>query len=81
MTPVEQLDRNAAGKAFAVLDDQGVAFRLLAGSPAFDEAPALSGAAVFRPAPGRAMKDWVAVPTAHAERYTHFADAALTVLG
>ncbi|MDT0466456.1 hypothetical protein [Streptomyces gibsoniae] len=73
--------QNRHGKAFAVQQPDALVFRLIAGSPAFEQALALPGAAVFEPAPGRAMKDWIAVPEAHADHYPRLAEAALDALG
>ena len=69
-------------KAIACLFEDTMAFKLGAGTTEHAEALALSGARLFDPSgKGRAMKDWVCVPVAHAGRWTAFGEAALKHLG
>jgi hypothetical protein len=69
------------GRAFAAFRGERAALRLVAGTPAHDEALALPGAAPFDPSgKGRPMKDWVAVPAAHADQWPWLAEAALDAL-
>jgi hypothetical protein len=68
----------AHGKAFACLKGDSLAFRLGDGTPAHAESLALPGAALFDPSGNhRPFKDWVAIPHSHADRWLHFARAAL----
>jgi hypothetical protein len=70
--------KNANGKALASLFGDAVVFRLVAGTPEHAEALGLTGAELFDPGgSGRAMRDWVVVPAAHADRFVRFATAAL----
>jgi hypothetical protein len=69
------------GKAFACLFGEGVAFKLMAGTPEHGEALGLPGAVLFDPsARDRPMKDWVCVPAAYAQRWPGYAQAALARL-
>jgi hypothetical protein len=64
-------------KALACLFHESMAFKLGAGTEEHTGALALSGAELFDPSgTGRAMKDWVCVPVAHADRYLDLAEAA-----
>ncbi|MBH0084270.1 hypothetical protein [Salinibacterium sp. SWN167] len=66
------------GKGFACLKDDFLAFRLGAGSDAHTAALVLDGSELFDPSgKGRPFKDWVAVPSAHAEQWSELAEAAL----
>lgn len=68
------------GKAFACLHNGELACRLGQGTQPHDEALALAEAHLFDPAgSGRAMKDWVSIPSAHQKRWPEFAAAALSV--
>jgi hypothetical protein len=65
-------------KSIACLHNEGMAFKLGAGTPEHVEALALSGANLFDPSgTGRAMKDWAWVPVAHAAHWLGFANAAV----
>jgi hypothetical protein len=64
------------GKGFAGLFGDAVVFKL--GGTAHAAALALSGAALFDPSGmGRAMKEWVVVPSKHSKRWSTFAHDAL----
>jgi hypothetical protein len=68
----------SGGKMFAGLYADAMTFKLGAGTPALAEALALKGAKLFDPSGiGRAMKDWVQIPVAHAKRWPDFARTAL----
>ena len=70
--------RAPSGKAFAAWHPDFLVCRLVAGTPEHAEALGLPGAVLFDPSgAGRAMKDWVVVPVAHAEHWERFATAAL----
>jgi hypothetical protein len=69
-----------AGKAFACLKGDDLAFRLGAGSTAHGEALGLAGAVLFDPSgKGRPFKDWVAVPVSCSARWPDLAERALEV--
>jgi hypothetical protein len=71
--------KDQAGKAFACLLRDEVAFRLGRDSPAHASALELAGAHLFDPTgKDRPMKDWVSVPPAHAERWFELAELALS---
>jgi hypothetical protein len=71
----------AHGKAFACLKGDLLAFRLIAGTSAHDDALTLSGAELFDPSGNkRPFKDWVAVPTAHSGQWPRLAETALGLL-
>ncbi|KZB85905.1 hypothetical protein [Amycolatopsis regifaucium] len=71
----------AHGKAFACLKGDLLAFRLGAGRPAHTEALALPGAELFDPSgKHRPFKDWVAIPSSHAQAWPHYAEVALNSL-
>ena len=65
-------------RSVACLYNEGMAFKLTAGTAEHTEALALAGANLFDPSgTGRAMKDWVWVPVEHATHWAEFADAAV----
>jgi len=65
----------AGGKLFAGVYGDALTFKL--GGAVHAEALALKGAELFDPSGmGRAMKEWVVVPPAHAKRWSEFAEAA-----
>ena len=69
-------------KAIACHFEDGVAFKLGAGTSEHTEALGLDGAKLFDPSGmGRAMKDWVWVPEAYAERWLAFGAAARQRVG
>ena len=66
----------------ACLYNEGMAFKLTAGTDEHLEALALPGAGLFDPSgTGRSMKDWVWVPVQHTEHWLEFADAAVQRVG
>jgi hypothetical protein len=66
----------AGSKAFAGVFGDAVVFKLT--GPAHAAAAALKGASLFDPSGmGRAMKEWVVVPLAHAARWGALAESAL----
>lgn len=68
-------------KAFAGLYADGASFRLVRDTPEYAQAMALAGAELFDPSGmGRAMRDWVYVPAAHAKKWSGFAEVAMTRL-
>ena len=67
--------RESGKVAFCFWQDDAV-FKLVDES-AREEALALEGATLFDPGMGRAMKEWVLVPAAHAERWPELAERAL----
>ncbi|GAA4463726.1 hypothetical protein GCM10023093_12820 [Nemorincola caseinilytica] len=68
------------GKAFVCFFQQEMVFKL-AGN-VHEEAMALQGAHLFDPSgKGRAMKEWVQVPYAHAAQWERFAKAAMEYVG
>jgi hypothetical protein len=68
----------AAGKAFACLKGDALAFRLGQGTAEHTAALALPGAELFDPSGGgRPFKDWVAVPAGSADRWPELAGTAL----
>jgi hypothetical protein len=68
-------------KAFAGLYADGASFRLVRDTPEHTSAMALAGAELFDPSGmGRAMKDWVYVPAAHAKNWAAFAEVAMARL-
>ena len=65
----------AGGKLFAGVYGDALTFKL--GGDAHATALALKGAELFDPSGrGRAMKEWVVVPSAYAKRWPEFAEAA-----
>ena len=65
------------GTAFTGLFGEDMVFKLGAGSPGHTKALALRGSVVWDPSGmGRAFKDWVQVPSAHAKAWSTFADLA-----
>src|SRR5690242_15213296 len=71
--------KDANGHSFACLFNDGLACRLIEGTPEYTEALRLPGAELFDPSGERhkrAMKDWVVVPHANANRWLKFATAA-----
>lgn len=65
----------AGGKAFAGVFGEAFVFKLP--KPALGEALGLKGAELFDPSgTGRAMKEWVVVPPAHAKRWPELAERA-----
>ncbi len=68
------------GKPFAAFRDDAMVFKLRGSQHA--GALALPGAALFDPSGhGRPMREWVAVPDAHAERREGLAEVALLGMG
>lgn len=66
----------ADGKGFAGLFGDAMVFKL--NSDAHATALALKGAVLFDPSgTGRAMKEWVVVPKAHAKKWSELAAAAI----
>ena len=64
--------------SIACLYNEGMAFKLGAGTSEHVEALALRGAGLFDPSgTGRQMQDWVWVPVEHAKHWVEFADAAV----
>ena len=75
MMGMPSLKRN--GKLVAGLWKETMAFKLPAAAER-EEALGLDGAALFDPGErGRPFKEWVAVPSAHADRWPELADKAL----
>jgi TfoX/Sxy family transcriptional regulator of competence genes len=75
MMGMPSLKRN--GKLFAGLWKDSMTFKLPDESTR-EQALALDGAALFDPGGrGRPFKEWVAVPSAHADRWREFTDQAL----
>jgi hypothetical protein len=71
--------KDVNGHSFACLFHDGLACRLIEGTPEFDEALALPGAELFDPSGERhrrPMKDWVVVPYANVDQWLTFAKAA-----
>ena len=69
------------GKGIGCLEDDTMVFRLGSGTPAHAEAMAVHGAHLFDPSKtGRAMKDWVVVPTSTQGRWSDWARAAIEAL-
>ena len=65
-------------RSVACLYNEGMAFKLGAGTDEHVEALTLTGANLFDPSgTGRAMKDWVWVPVEHMTRWLGYADAAV----
>jgi hypothetical protein len=65
-------------KSIACLYNDGMAFKLGAGTAEHVEALTLTGAGLFDPSgTGRQMADWVWVPVEHAKQWLEFADAAV----
>ena len=64
-----------AGKAFMGSFDGGVVFKL--DEPLRGDALALDGSALFDPSGKRPMREWVVVPSAHEDRWSRFAAAAM----
>jgi hypothetical protein len=72
----------SGGKVFAGLFGDAMVFKLGAGSDAHDAALALSGARVWDPSGrDRPFKDWVEVPSAHADQWPSLAEQAYGKLG
>ncbi len=70
----------ADGKPFAAFRDDAMVFKLRGAQHA--EALALPGAVLFDPSgQGRPMREWVAVPADHAERWEGLAEVALRRMG
>jgi hypothetical protein len=71
--------KDVNGHSFACLFQDGLACRLIQGTPEFDRALELPGAELFDPSGERhrrPMKDWVVVPHANADQWLTFAEAA-----
>lgn len=67
----------AEGKAFTGIFGDALVFKL--NGAAHTAALALAGAALFDPSgTGRAMKEWVVVPKAHAKKWAELAASALS---
>lgn len=63
------------GKAFCCFFENEMVFKLK--GEAHTEALQLDGAKLFDPSgKGRAMKEWVQVPVAHAKQWLHYANSA-----
>ncbi|MCX4626284.1 hypothetical protein [Streptomyces sp. NBC_01443] len=72
----------AHGKVFACLNGDALAVKLGVGTPAHTEALSLPGVELFDPSgAGRPFKDWVALPTAQAGAWPHYAETGLAGLG
>jgi hypothetical protein len=69
-------------KSVACLYNDGMAFKLGAGTAEHVQALALSGSNLFDPSgTGRAMKDWAWVPVEHMTHWLEFANAAVRRVG
>lgn len=68
----------ADGKAIGGLTDEGMVFKL-PDETAREQALAFEGAHLFEPMAGRPMREWVVVPTAHADEWAPLAETALTL--
>jgi hypothetical protein len=66
----------ANGKAAGGLSGADMVFKLT-DSEAREQALAIEGAHLFEPMAGRAMKEWVVVPKAHAARWPDLAELAV----
>jgi hypothetical protein len=66
----------ANGKAAGGLFGADMVFKLT-DSDAREQALAIEGAHLFEPMAGRAMKEWVVVPKAHAARWPDLAELAV----
>jgi hypothetical protein len=66
----------ANGKAAGGLSGADMVFKLT-DSDAREQALAIEGAHLFEPMAGRAMKEWVVVPKAHAARWPDLAELAV----
>ena len=65
-------------KSVACLYNEGMAFKLGAGTAEHEKALALPGANVFDPSgTGRAIRDWAWIPTQHLQHWREFAAAAV----
>ncbi|MFD9129320.1 hypothetical protein [Kitasatospora sp. NPDC059571] len=69
--------KDADGKAFAGLHQEGLVCRLGRDTPALAEALRLPGAHLFDPMGGRPMQDWACIPPGAAAHWDNFAEAAL----
>lgn len=66
------------GRMFACLDGDVLGIRLGAGTDEHRQALEVPGAALFSPGDkGRTFRDWVAIPSASADRWEEFAVAAM----
>ncbi|WP_181766334.1 hypothetical protein [Streptomyces albidus (ex Kaewkla and Franco 2022)] len=71
----------AHGKAFACLKGDTLAVKLGDGTPAHGRALDVPGAELFDPSgKGRPFKDWVAIPAAHSDQWSGYAETALDAL-
>lgn len=69
------------GRAFATFRRERMAVKLMAGTASHAAALTLDGARPFDPSgKGRAMKDWVEIPAAHADTWSRFAIDALDAM-
>jgi hypothetical protein len=68
----------ADGKAIGGLTDEGMVFKLPDES-AREQALSFEGAHLFEPMAGRPMREWVVVPTAHADEWASLTETALTL--
>jgi hypothetical protein len=66
----------ANGRAAGGLTGEDMVFKLT-DSAAREQALSLAGAHLFEPMEGRAMKEWVVVPKAHADRWSELAELAV----
>ena len=68
----------AGDKVFAGTFGDAMTFKL--GPDDLERARALTGVEPFEPMKGRAMKEWVLVPLAHAKRWSDLAERAFSYL-
>src|SRR5215211_8957452 len=68
----------AGGKVFAGTFGDAMTFKL--GPEDLERARKLTGVEPFEPMKGRAMKEWVLVPLAHAKRWSDLAERAFRYL-
>jgi len=68
----------AGGKVFAGTFGDAMTFKL--GPDDLERARSLTGVEPFEPMKGRAMKEWVLVPLAHAKRWSDLAERAFAYL-
>jgi len=66
------------GKALGGTWEDSMVFKL--DEKSLEEALKLSGAKLFEPMSGRPMKQWVQLGPEHADKWTHYAEAAATFL-
>lgn len=66
----------ANGKAFVCAKGDRFAVRLGAGTPGHESALALPMAELFEPCEGKVFKDWVVIPSSHADQWPQLAELA-----